>query len=211
MVRVKLENTYSRADTKFISDKDTVRKMKEAVRDGLIAQFVTHTAGQVHTVGQVYTVCDYTGSPLSWTPGPFARSVEAAYPFAIVKDKIAYHAPGNVYTTSMAANWVKKKHPILVLPLLGVWLRNHQEPDFQRRKAVWAWTYTAMSNVATMDKVFHLTLDHKPQIEKWNEWDQDKRETVLEHLRTGTYVPVLDEELKSWSTKDLLEEWHPRT
>ena len=62
-----------------------------------------------------------------------------------------------------------------------------------------------------MDKVFHLTLDHKPQIEKWNEWDQDKRETVLEHLRTGTYVPVLDEELKSWSTKDLLEEWHPRT
>ena len=202
MVRVKLENTYSRADANFVSNKDVLRKMKEEVRDRLTAQFVTHTAGHV------YTVCDYTGSILSWTPGPFSRSVEAVYPFAIVNDQLAYHAPGNVSTTSMTANWVKKKHPILVLPLLGVWLRNHQEPDFQRRKAVWTWTYTAMANVFLMHKVFHLILDHKPQIDKWKEWDQDKREAVLGHLRTGSYGPVLDQELHSWRTKDLLEQWH---
>ena len=59
-----------------------------------------------------------------------------------------------------------------------------------------------------VDKIFHCILDHKPQIKKWEEWGQDKRKAVLEHLRTGAFCPVLEAELESWAPQDLLDTWH---
>jgi hypothetical protein len=61
-------------------------------------------------------------------------------------------------------NWLKKKGSILALSLLGQYLRTHEEPDFQVRKATWTWLYNSLLNFSVMDKIFHLKLSHKWQI-----------------------------------------------
>lgn len=52
----------------------------------------------------------------------------------------------------------------LVIPLVGHWLRVHQEANFEIRKTAWSWTYTALFNVGILNKIFHCTLAHKLQI-----------------------------------------------
>jgi hypothetical protein len=79
-------------------------------------------------------VCDYTGSDMSWAPGPLVFTIESIYPFTVGKEDIFYHSPPNVCYTTWALDWVKKKQSILVLPLLGQYLRVYQEPssNFER-------------------------------------------------------------------------------
>lgn len=42
-----------------------------------------------------------------------------------------------------------------------------------------------------MSKIFHCTLPHKDQLEQWQQWDQEKQSTILDHLRTGTFGPAI--------------------
>ena len=61
--------------------------------------------------------------------------------------------------------------PLLILLIRGHYIRIHQEPSFQLRKAMWVWTYNALLNVSIMDSLFHYNLPHKRQIEEWRRWD----------------------------------------
>jgi hypothetical protein len=102
-------------------------------------------------------------------------------------------------------HWLKGTQPILFLPLLGHYLRVHEEPDFHRRKALWTWTYNALMNVAILTKIFDCNFSHSDQITQWKRWDQDKQRAVLGHLRTGTFGPVIQAELGSWALTDLFD------
>jgi len=68
-------------------------------------------------------VCDYTGIDMSWSPSPLRISLKAIYPFAVVEGRCLYHTRTNVCSITVALNLLKRKHPTLVLPLLGHYLR----------------------------------------------------------------------------------------
>lgn len=111
-------------------------------------------------------VCDYTGLDMSWSPTPLRVSTEAIYPFVGVDGQCLYHARPNVANIAVCLNLLKRKHPILVLPLLAAYLRTHEKPDSYQRKAVWTWVYVALCNVAIMGRIFHCTLAHQTQIQE---------------------------------------------
>jgi hypothetical protein len=60
-----------------------------------------------HTEDRVYMVCDYSGSDLSWAPGPSHPSFEAIYQFVVSETQVLYHAPPNICCTATAFNWLK--------------------------------------------------------------------------------------------------------
>ncbi|KAK4243037.1 hypothetical protein C7999DRAFT_45057 [Corynascus novoguineensis] len=140
---------------------------------------------------------------MSWSPSPLRVSLEAIYPLTVVDGKQLYHALPNVCNIMISLNLLKRKNPILVLPLLGQFLRTHHEADFQQRKAVWTWIYIATYNVGIMNKIFHCTLNHKAQIERWSVFSQEKKKSMLEHLRTGEFGPTIREELAFWEPNTL--------
>lgn len=82
-------------------------------------------------------------------------SMEAIYPFAIGNRELLYHAPSNITLIHQTLNWLKRCDPIIVLPLLGLWLRTIQEPVFERRKATLYWTYTALLNAGSPISTSH--------------------------------------------------------
>ncbi|KAL2019572.1 hypothetical protein VTK56DRAFT_9539 [Thermocarpiscus australiensis] len=189
VIRSKVKINFRHTDSKFL-DEGAVDHWKAEVLRSLLNGLVAYTGDRV------FTMRDYTGLDMSWAPGPRSWSIEATYPFVVSGGKVLYHAPPNVGVI------IAPNHPILVLPLLGQYLRIHQEPDFHLRKATWTWTYTAMCNVAVM-KIFGCTLSHKSQIEKRQKWDKDKRKAVLEYLRTAVYDQVVQGELDGWTLEEL--------
>ncbi|KAL7906788.1 hypothetical protein GGI35DRAFT_482179 [Trichoderma velutinum] len=152
----------------------------------------------------VTRVCDYTGTALSWTPGPRVISLEAIYPFAIKDDHIAYHANPNVCFIATAVNFSKKRHAPLYLPLVAAWLNCHDEGmSFNKRRNQWAWRYNALSNVATMSHIFHLEIPHADQINVWQQWTPEGQRDALEVLKTETRLPLLDRLLSGFNSRNL--------
>jgi hypothetical protein len=181
IIQTAVRRNFRYTDSK-LHEHDLSSQMKEVELDHL-SRLVSHTEDRV------YMVCDYSGSSLSWAPGPGHSSPEATYQFVVSEGQVLYHAPPNLCCILTVLNWLRKQQPVLVLPLLGHFLRLHQEPDFQLQKAGWAWTYTALRNVSMMNKLFHCTLQHKDQLERWQQWDQEMQRAVLDCLRTGTFWP----------------------
>jgi uncharacterized Zn-finger protein len=179
-------------DSKFVTQPTLVQHRK-AIVDDIPRRLVSYGHDRVSAV------CDYTGLDTSWAPGPFRISFEAIYPFAVIDDQILYHAQPNTGYILSVINWLKRNHPILVLPLLGLYLRTHQEPDFQVRKVTWTSTYTALLNVTIMNRVLHCGSTHTAQIDQWEKWSLEKRSAVLDHLRTGAFGPVIQDELDGWT------------
>ncbi|SPQ20051.1 b226b31c-ec1d-4b71-8ca7-9485d6eda6f1 [Thermothielavioides terrestris] len=173
---------------------------------GLTDELIRHLFSRLvpYKDGHVRAVDDYTGLDFSWAQGrPDALSMEAMYPFTIGKGQILYHAPSNVGLVSSSLNWLKRRHPIIVLALLGLWLRILQEPNFERRKAGLAWVYTSLLNAGVMGRVFLFNRPHEKQIEEWQQWPPEKLEAVLEHGRTGAYGPAIDAALAGRSLDQL--------
>jgi hypothetical protein len=188
-IRNCIGHTFSREST--LLDKDL--GIRNGVTSDLLASLIPTSGPQDSPQGndRIFTLCDYTGLYTSQTMGPFRASIETALSyvlFADMKGNVVYHGSPNVYNVIVFLNWVKQLHPILVLPLLGQFMRIEQEPvDFQTRKALWIGTYmsTTMQNVTTMGLLFGCNLRHKGPIKEWQQWGWDRLETVLEHLRTG--------------------------
>ncbi|KAK4039342.1 hypothetical protein C8A01DRAFT_16667, partial [Parachaetomium inaequale] len=158
------------------------------------------------TEGHVYTICDYTGRVLSLSRGhPFRPSIEAVLPFIVFNNLIRYHDPLNVCNIPSCLNWLKGRHPIIVLPVLGRFLRAYDEPKFEVRKAIWTRAYTEMLNVGIIGRIFGSTLTHKQQIDRWQQWPLEKLRQFLELWRTGEFGPVIQEELDSgrWGLEEL--------
>ncbi|KKO96842.1 hypothetical protein THAR02_11055 [Trichoderma harzianum] len=156
---------------------------------------------QPYNDDMVTRVCDYTGTSLSWIPGPCSMSLEAIYRFAIKENnRIAYHANPNVCFIATAVNFSNKRNPPLHPPLVASWFNCHDDENmsFDKRKSQWAWTYNALSNVATMSHIFHLELPHVEQIKAWQQWTPEEHKEVLEVLRTGARLPIVDRLLSVW-------------
>ncbi|RSL39413.1 hypothetical protein CEP53_014073 [Fusarium sp. AF-6] len=160
-------------------------------------------------------LCDYTGLPLFWSPGPFSISVEAVYLYASSDGQLGYHTPTNMALIMSFLNFVKKTQPPLVLPLLGAWQRSLAHPDFQERRSLCAWVFNAMTNTAILHKLFGGTLSHQRQISLWSQWEYDKLREVLQLLRAGEVTQTLTDadtdltdldavpfDRTSWRTRD---------
>ncbi|OPB39799.1 hypothetical protein A0O28_0096460 [Trichoderma guizhouense] len=161
---------------------------------------------QPHNGDMVTRVCDYTGTPLSWMPAPRAISLEAIHPFAIKENnRIAYHANPNVCFIATAVNFSKKRNSPLHPPLVASWFNCHDDEkmSFDKRKSQWAWTYNALSNVATMSHIFHLELPHEDQIKAWQQWTLEEHKEALEALRTGARLPIVDRLLSGLNSRNL--------
>ncbi|KAL2193975.1 hypothetical protein P885DRAFT_43990, partial [Corynascus similis CBS 632.67] len=139
-------------------------------------------------------VCDYTGLQLSWAGGTSGRSFESLYNFAIADGSVVYHSPPNFGFTMASLNWLKRSHPILVLPLIGRFLRTHDEPmaDFETRKATWTFVYIALLNVGITSKLLHCNKGHTDQVKLWGQWPLEDQKAMLEHIRTGAMDCQLD-------------------
>ncbi|KAK4034034.1 hypothetical protein C8A01DRAFT_19101, partial [Parachaetomium inaequale] len=196
LVRASVRGNLVATDSKLPGNKDIPKRIEDLQLD-VHRRFIQCEGDRVRMV------CDYTGAGMSMSPSPLRFSLEAILPYLVVDGQCLYHALPNVCNIMISLNLLKHKHPILVLPLLGQYLRTHQEPDFERRKAVWTWLYTALYNVAIMNKIFHCTLTHEAQIEQWSQWDEEKQKEVLQHLRTGEFGPTIQDELASWKPREL--------
>ena len=122
-------------------------------------------------------------------------SIEAIYPFAIFDKRVVYHTPSNVGTIMSSLNLAKRRHPILVLPLVAQLLRTHDEPNFETRKATWSYINTALGNVGIMCTIFNCHMPYKPKTVKLQQRTQDEQRAILEHMRTGSFGPVLGDDL----------------
>jgi len=78
--------------------------------------------------------------------------------------KFRYHTAANVCSVLVALNILKRRHPVLVLPLLSYWTPD--DPDFQPRKSSWSWTYNALLNTGVMDRIFHRTKKRTAQVQQ---------------------------------------------
>ncbi|KAF5260501.1 hypothetical protein FOXYS1_8834 [Fusarium oxysporum] len=141
-------------------------------------------------------LCDYTGLPLQWSGGPQSLSLESMYPVVIFEQFPAYHAPPNVCLIMQSLNWAKRRHPIITLPLVSAWLNACEEQDFMLRRSKISWVFNALSNTATMTRVFDLLETHNDQIKRWASYDQPKRKAILEVLRTGAVNSELQDAIR---------------
>lgn len=122
---------------------------------------------------------DYTGTPLSFTPGPLTYSLEAVYHFGTTPSgDIGYHTVPNCVATSRALNFVKKRYPVTVLPLLATLLRPVHKPRF-------VWAFNAICNVSTLHAVFVRKHCSKAlEFEQWRDTPESTRRDILEAMRT---------------------------
>lgn len=133
-------------------------------------------------------------------------SLEAIYPFAIKENnRIAYHANPNVCFIATAVNFSKKRNPPLHPPLVASWFNCHDDENmsFDKRKSQCAWTYNALSNVATMSHIFHLEILHVDQIKAWQQWTLEEHKQALEVLRTGARLSIVDRLLSGLNSRNL--------
>ncbi|EWZ42618.1 hypothetical protein FOZG_07486 [Fusarium oxysporum Fo47] len=156
--------------------------------------------------GWVKLLCDYTGLPMSWAPGPRSPSLESIYPVVKFEGHIEYHAPPNGCLIMSFINWAKGQHLSIALPLVSVWLNAYQEPNFnsQQRRCVWA--FNALSNAMIMTRTFQTMGSHEDQIRRWNRLGVDEQRAILEMQRTGTRVPEAERLLEAASEDSL---WDP--
>ena len=194
--RLQIRKLIRMVDWRILEEGDAA-ELEESITPALHTRLIPCSDDRVRMV------CDYTGLDMSWAPGPRRHSIEAIHPFAIVDGKIRYHAAANVCSVLVALNFLKKRHPILILPLLSHWLNTHDDPDFQSRKASWSWTYNALLNTGIMNKIFHCTAKRTTQVQQWQQWDQDKQLAVLDHFRTGTFGAAIRDELVGWTPRQL--------
>jgi hypothetical protein len=54
-----------------------------------------------------------------------------------------------------------------------------------------------------MNRIFHCTLPHKDQLERWQQWDQAKQRAILDHLRTGTFGPATQDGIGNQTLPEL--------
>lgn len=154
-----------------------------------------------HDNGMLFHHCDYSGTMMFWTPGPRSPSLEAVYHFVQSRDgSVEYHAVPNVCLISSPLNRIKKYSAPVRLPLVGEWLRTHSDPDFESRKARWAWVYNALTNEAIMCSLFKPS-NNSRDFKLWQSWSPAKRQEALEALRTGTVGSFLNERFPFWKSK----------
>lgn len=91
-----------------------------------------------HANNYVKRLCDYIGIDLGWTSSPKSPSLEAAYPFSSRDGPLQYHASPNGQLVMTALNMVKRRHPIVALPLLAVIIN----ADTRTEKPVITWLST---------------------------------------------------------------------
>ncbi|KLO84686.1 Uncharacterized protein LW93_4965 [Fusarium fujikuroi] len=148
-------------------------------------------------------LCDYTGLPLQWSGGCQSVSLESVYPVVIFEGRPGYHAPPNVCLIMQALNWAKRRHPPVTLPLVSAWLNSWEEPDFESRRCKLSWIFNALSNTATMTRVFGLMETHDHQIREWISYDQQKRKDIFEAIRTGIVNSELQDAIQKRDHRDL--------
>lgn len=130
--------------------------------------------------------CAYTGTELSWAPGPLSFSMEAHYAFRAVGDMIRYHQMPNVGLIASCLNIAKQVYGPLVLPLCALWLSIYDSDiDFESKKGRWAWAYNAMMNASLLARRCRLFDVHAKQNRIWSRLGPEQQRAVLEALRTG--------------------------
>ncbi|KAL6407077.1 uncharacterized protein AUP68_09903 [Ilyonectria robusta] len=172
---------FTHVDKKFPnSTPERLKEIRDVANQQLQESFLNHQADSVKRF------CDYTGLELSWTAGPKSLSLEAVYRFVVFNGRLGYHASPNLAIIMTSLNYAKGGRPPIVLPLISVWLNDHDEPDFETRKATWAWAFNALSNASIMHQALHTPRRHNFQLNEVAKWKPEKQKAALQVWRTGT-------------------------
>ncbi|XEU95364.1 hypothetical protein FSHL1_000648 [Fusarium sambucinum] len=154
--------------------------------------------------GWVKLLCDYTGLPTSWAPGPRSPSIESIYPVVKFEGHYAYHAPPNACLIMSFINWAKRQHPVIALPLVAVWLNACQEPNFDSRRQQCAWAFNALSNLTTITRSWKTMGRHKSKMERWNVLEPNQQCDILELQRTGEKTQWIEDMIQTADVSFLL-------
>ncbi|KAF4485586.1 hypothetical protein FAGAP_11561 [Fusarium agapanthi] len=179
LLQCKIRDNHRFTDAKLPgADSSLLKLASERLSEQLQESFTKHTESHVTLL------CDYTGLPMSWSPGPYSPSLECILPVVLFENQLAYHAPPNVCFVMSFLNWAKRQHIPIVLPLVAVWLKTcDSKSAFESRKGRLAWAFNALSNAVILTQTYQI-LGPPAQSE------------VLEMLRTGNVGPKLWDELQ---------------
>ncbi|KAG5751995.1 hypothetical protein H9Q70_005337 [Fusarium xylarioides] len=192
LLQRKIRDNHRFTDAKFPGADSSLLKLSS---ERLFEQL--HESFTKHTESHVTLLCDYTGLPMSWSPGPQSPSLECILPVVLFENQLAYHAPPNVCFVMSFLNWAKRQHIPIVLPLVAVWLKAcDSESAFESRRIRLAWAFNALSNAAILTQVCHILGSHKDRLNRWGTWSPSTQSEVLEMLRTGNVCPKLRDELQ---------------
>ncbi|KAM0282169.1 hypothetical protein ACHAPQ_011144 [Fusarium lateritium] len=156
--------------------------------------------------GWVKLLCDYTGLPTSWAPGPRSPSIESTYPVVQFKGHYGYHAPPNACLIMSFINWTKRQHPSIALPLVSVWLKAYQETNFDARQRQCAWAFNALLNTTIITRSFYAIGTHESKFKRWDNLEVSQRRAILEMQRTGERRHEVEDMLQTAKVKFL---WTP--
>ncbi|ENH70659.1 Krueppel like proteinous protein 1 [Fusarium oxysporum f. sp. cubense race 1] len=192
LLKEKIRDNHRFTDAKFPgADSSLLKRASISLFEQLQESFTKYMESHVTFL------CDYTGLPMSWSPGPHSPSLECILPVVLFENQLAYHAPPNVCLVMSFLNWAKRQHIPIVLPLVAVWLKTwDSESAFESRKGRLAWAFTALSNAAILTQAFHIVGSHKNRLNLWDTWSPSTQREVLEILRTGNVGPKLWDELQ---------------
>lgn len=150
--------------------------------------------------GHVKCLCDYTGRDLIWSPGPRSMSLEAAYSFSSRDGSLRYHASPNGHFAMTALNLVKRRHPIVVLPLLAAILN----ANVQTQQATITWAFNALCNAASVHQATGGIISTKAaRFERWQAWEEGIQRAALETERTLMRTPPVDEMVSQKGSENL--------
>lgn len=161
--------------------------MSSLVVDTLKAAFIeqmktTFTSSDDH----FSRFCDYTGIPLSWTPGAMSPSLEAVNNFVRTSYGLNYHASPNFAIIGTGLNWAKSRYAPSLLPVLAVALKAADEVDPTIRWRRMAWAFNALSNVGSLGLLAKAWYPHCKQFVYLDGIDREHLRSLFEAMRTGS-------------------------
>jgi hypothetical protein len=166
------------------------------ISDDLLA----HLMARMTTMGgddkYLKRYCDYTGLEMLWTPGPTSPSVEAVYQAVQAHGRLAYHGSTNVGMIMAFLNMMKRRFPILVLPITSAFMR--AETEAQR-----TWALVAADNLCALFYLFNLAATHQAKFAEWSRKRMDSIEDMLDVMRTGVRTRQQRERLAECNVGDV--------
>ncbi|VUC31125.1 unnamed protein product [Clonostachys rosea] len=202
-LKVSVNATYNSTDKHFSHMNESLGGEYRAVLHEYLAKSLSRHPEDETRMKQY---CDYTGVEMTWAEVSLQFTLEGIHPFAVAANgQATYHIPPNVGTCTYALNMGKNQWPVIVLALMGEASRLYQDRatmNFDIFKKRWTWVYRALTNVM-LTSAFKLRVSHDDMLSQVNTWSAEKKKEFLEALRTGTYLPIVHDQIMTMTREEL--------
>lgn len=199
-IRRRVTMNLGNTDSQFSgATEETIARDKQELLSCLNATLTAIPSSNDHVVCH----CAYTGDKIAWTPSPFGISTEAVNPVTRSEQGLKYHADPNIVLIQDFLNRLKRRHPVLILPIVSAWLNAQNIQDPVERNSVMSGAFIGACNMATANKLFGLFRTHQAQLAEWSEWEAGRLDDMIQTLRTGNLTDEQEHQLAAFDTSQL--------